>query len=263
MNRVARSRRYIGLAAVVLFITPLLHAQVVDPIPGILQDIAGQLVLPAGFSFEQQVQAATQANSTSANPFSYWHGVQIRPWIHYDGIRNVTLTAGVSYIDYFNVAGTSDYAHHEWRITAMGTLKQPLSGGSVYEQVRFEWLDFHDSHGATQHLPRLRFRFGQNLNLGEGGAKPFLGLYEEAIIQFPQPSYSQDRFEGARFFAGCGFRLGHRATALLGFKAAGEVSSSGSTMTLYFGPAFSIEYNFRRDRPMHENHQRTTAFKDF
>jgi hypothetical protein len=29
----------------------------------------------------------------------------------------------------------------------------------------------HDSHGVVQHLPRVRFRFGQNLYLGEGGSK--------------------------------------------------------------------------------------------
>lgn len=263
MNLIACSQPYFVLAAAVLLVLPALHAQVIDPVPGSQQDIAGQFPLPAQFSFEQQIQAGTQANTSTANPFAYWHAVQIRPWLHYDGIRNATLTGGVSYIEYFYVPGTSNYAHPEWRVTAMGTLKQPLSGGSLYEQTRFEWLSFRDSHGAAQGLPRLRFRFGQNLYLVEGGAKPYLGVYEEAIMQFPSPSYSHVTFEGARFFAGCGFHMGARATALLGVKAEGEVSSSGSTVTLYFGPAFSIEYNFRRDRATHENHQRTTAFKDF
>ncbi len=234
-----------------------------DPVAGFLLDAAGQLRLPSEFSLEQQVQAATQATAGAADPVAYWHGLQIRPWLHYDGIRNVTLTASVSYIHYFSVPRSDNYSHHEWRVTAMGTLKQSLAGGSLYEQTRFEWLDFRDTHGVLQHLPRLRFRFGQNIYLGEGRVKPYLGVYEEAILQFPQPSYSHVAFEGARFFAGGGIRLGARATALLGFKAAGEVSTSGSTMTLYFGPVFSVEYNFRRDRPLHENHQRTTAFKDF
>jgi hypothetical protein len=141
-----------------------------------------------------------------------------------------------------------------------------VHGGSLYEQVRGELLNFRDSHGAVQHLPRVRFRLGQNLYLGEGGAKlgkPYLGLYQEAILQFPKPSYSHVNFTSARFFAGGGFELGSRTQVLLGFKAEGEVSSSGSTVTLFFGPAFSVEYNFRRRQPLHENHQRTTAFKDF
>jgi hypothetical protein len=259
---VVGSRLYLSLTAVVLFAIPALHAQVVDPVPGSVQDVAGQFVLSAQFSFEQQLQSGTQATS-NANPFAHWHGFQIRPWLHYDGIRNTTLTVGVSHIDYFYVPGTSNYGHPEWRVTAIGTLRQSLSGGSLYEQVRFEWLSFRDSNGAAQSYPRLRFRFGQNLYLAEGSAKPYLGIYEEAVVQFPQPSYSRVRLHGAQFFAGCGFRLGTRTTALLGFKAEGEVSSSGSTVNLYFGPAFSIEYNFRRDRPIHENHRRTTAFKDF
>jgi len=146
------------------------------------------------------------------------------------------------------------------------TLKQPLPGGSLYEQIRGELLNFHDSHGVIQHLPRIRFRFGQNLYLGEGGTrlnKPYFGLYQEVIWQFPKASYSREVFTSARFFAGGGFELGSRTEVLLGFKAEGEVSSSGSSVTLFFGPAFSIEYNFRRSQRMHENHHRTTAFRDF
>ncbi|MGA7237903.1 MAG: DUF2490 domain-containing protein [Bryobacteraceae bacterium] len=251
------------LAAMVSFAALACHAQVVEPIPGFLQDYSGQLRLPVGFSFEQQIQAGTQANSATSNPFAYWHGLQIRPWFHYDGFRNVTLTASMSYIAYFGVPKTSNYRHHEWRVTAMGVAKQPISGGSLYEEIRFEWLDFRSGLGTVEHLPRLRFRFGQNLYLAEGDAKPFLGVYEEAILQFPQPSYSQVKFQGARFFAGAGFRAGARTTILLGFKAEGEVSSSGSSVAVYYGPAFSIEYNFRRDHPISENHRRTTAFKDF
>jgi hypothetical protein len=257
-----RPRYLLPSLTLVLFALPALQAQVLSPVPGSLQDVAGQFPMPGKFSFEQQIQSSTQAGSSSGNPFSYWHGVQVRPWFHYDGIRNTTLTASASYIDYFNVPGTSNYAHPEWRVTALGTLKQPLPEGSLYEQIRFEWLNFRDSNGVTQHLPRVRFRFGQNLYLSEGGFKPYLGVYEEAIVQFPQPSYSHVSFEGARFFAGYGFEWGARTQVLLGFKAEGEVSSSGSTVTLYFGPAASIEYNFLR-RQMNEKHKGTTAFKDF
>lgn len=243
----------------------VLHGQTLNPVPGFLQDLAGQIPLPAEFSLEQQVQIGTQGDSTTGDPFAYGHALQFRPLLHYDGIANTTLTASVSYIYYFTVATTSYYRHPEWRDTLFGTVKQPLQGGSLYEQVRGELLNFRDSHGAVQHVPRVRFRFGQNLYLGEGESrlKPFLGFYQEAIMQFPRPSYSHVTFTNARFFAGCGFELAARTEVLLGFKAEGEVSSSGSAVTLFFGPAFSIEYNFRRRKPVHENHQRTTAFRDF
>jgi hypothetical protein len=239
-----------------------MHAQVVDPVPGFLQDDAGQISQPAEFSFEPQIQAGTQANSTTSNPFAYWHGLQIRPWLHYDGIRNVTLTGSASYIDYFSVPETRNYRYHQWRVTAMGTLKQPLSGGPCIK-IRFEWLNFGTSNGAVQHLPRPRIRFGQNLYLGEGGAKPYLGVYEEAIPQFPKPSYSHVTFQGARFFPGGGFRVGGRTTVLAGLRADAKVSSSGSTVTLYYGPAFSVEYNFRRDHPCMRTISGRRLFKDF
>lgn len=252
--------------ALLLFTPAALYGQTVDVFPGFLQDFAGQFPLPAEFSVEQQIQIGTQANSTTGNPFAYGHAIQFRPWLHYDGIPNTTLTASVSYIYYFKVPSTMYYRHPEWRDTLIGTLKQLLPGGSLYEQIRAELLNFRDSHGRPQHLPRVRFRVGQNIHLGEGGSKldkPYLGFYQEAILQFPKPSYSHVTFASARFFAGGGFELGPRTEVLLGFKAEGEVSSSGSTVTLFFGPAFSIEYNFRRHAPLHQNHQRTTAFRDF
>lgn len=260
---VSHSRRclFSSLTLVAVAI-PAVHGQTLNPTPGYLQDVAGSFPLPADFSFEQQIQVGTQGNPSSDNPFAYWHAVQVRPWFHYDGIPNTTITASASYISYFAVPGTSNYGHPEWRITALGTLKQPLSEGSLYEQVRFELLNFRDSHAVTQHLPRVRFRLGQNLHLGEGSSRPYLGIYEEAILQFPQPSYSRVTFQGARFFAGYGFEWGVRTQVLVGFKAEGEVSSSGSTVTLFFGPAFSIEYNFGRRR-MNQKHEGTTAFKDF
>jgi hypothetical protein len=252
--------------ALSVFATPALQAQTMNRVPGSIQNLSGQFPISGEFSFEQQIQVGTQGNPSNGNPFAYGHALQFRPWFHFDGIRNVTLTGSVGYIYYFTVPETSYYRHPEWRDTFMGTLKQPLHGGSLYEQIRGEVLNFRDSHGTVQHLPRVRFRLGQNLCLGEGGSKlskAYLGLYQEAILQFPQPSYSHVTFTGARFFVGGGFELGSRTEVLLGFKAEGEVSSSGSTVTLFFGPAFSIEYNFLGRQRMHDNHQRTTAFKDF
>jgi hypothetical protein len=240
----------------------IVSAQTLSPIPGSIQDAASGVPITESLSFEQQIQNGTQGNPSNRNPFAYAHGVQIRPWVHYDGIPNTTITSAISYIYNFTVPGTSDTKHPEWRFTAFGTLRQTLSGGSVYEQLRFELLNFRSTDGEAQHLPRVRFRLGQNLFLSEGRLKPYLGLYEEAIVQFPQPSYSRVHFQGARFFAGYGFQYGERAKILLGFKSEAEVSTSGSTVTLFYGPVFSIDYRFTT-RPVNEKHKRTTAFKDF
>jgi hypothetical protein len=169
----------------------------------------------------------------------------------------------LSYISYFTVPGTSYYRHpgmavHHFRHFEATHLK----GGSLYEQLRFELLSFRASNGDVQHLPRVRVSFGQNLYLSEHPSKPFLGVYQEAIVQFPEPSYSKEHCQGARFFAGCGFNYGGRVTVLLGFRAEAEVSSSGSTVTLFYGPAYSVAYRITRRR-MNEKHERTTAFKDF
>lgn len=54
---------------------------------------------------------------------------------------------------------------------------------------------------------------------------------------------------------------------LPGFKTGSEVSSSGSTVTLFYETAFyetafSVEYGLT-GREKNERHRRTTAFKDF
>jgi hypothetical protein len=174
--------------AVILFGMPALCAQSFNPVPGFVQDLTAQFPLPAEFLLEEQIQIGTQGNSETANPFGYEHALQFRPWLHYDGIPNTTVTGSVSYIYYFTVPATSYYRHPEWRDTLMGTLKQPLTGGSLYEQIRGELLNFHDSHKVVQHLPRMRIRFGQNIYLGEDGPvlnKLYIDLYQEAILQFP------------------------------------------------------------------------------
>lgn len=262
MSMNPHSRRFIVPCAALLLCARVLLAQTVSPTPGFLQDIGGQVAAPEQFSFEPQVQLGMQGTSGNGNPYAYAHGLQFRPWIHYDGIRNVTITGAVSYIYYFTVPGTSYYRHPQWRFTTFGTWKQSLNGGSLYEQLRFELLSFRASNGDVQQLPRVRVRFGQNLYLSEHPSKPYLGFYEEAITRFPQPSYSKIYFQSARFFAGYGFEYEKRMIVLLGFRAEADVSSSGSTVTLFYGPAFSVEYRIGK-KEMNATHQRTTAFKDF
>lgn len=70
--------------ALVLFAIPALHAQVLSPIPGFLQDIAGQFPLPGEFILEQQIQVGTQGNSSNGKPVprSYTTDSPSCSWIH-------------------------------------------------------------------------------------------------------------------------------------------------------------------------------------
>jgi hypothetical protein len=152
------NHRFSFAMAPLILVVSVLNAQSLSPTPGFLQDVAAQFPINTDFSLEQQIQIGTQGNPADGNPLAYGHALQFRPWLHYDGIRNTTLTAGVSYIIYFNVPGTSYYKHPEWRDTIMATIKQPVHSASLYEQLRWELLNFHDSHGVVQHLPRMRIR---------------------------------------------------------------------------------------------------------
>ena len=81
-----------------LFYLGILDAQTISPTPGFLQDVGGQIPVAEQFSFEPQFQLGMQGNSGNGNPFAYTHGLQFRPWIHYDGVPNLTVTGAVSYI---------------------------------------------------------------------------------------------------------------------------------------------------------------------
>ena len=100
-----------------LLVMPMLRGQTVNSVPGFLQDLAGQYPLPLDFSLEQQIQIGTQGNSSNANPFAYGHALQFRPWLHYDGIPNATLTGFSKLHLLFHRAGnellqTSGVARH-------------------------------------------------------------------------------------------------------------------------------------------------------
>jgi hypothetical protein len=109
----------------------ILDSQTISPTPGFLQDVGGQIPVPEQFSFEPQFQLDVQRNSGNEHPFAYAHGLEFRPWIHYDGVPNLTVTGAVSYVHHFTVPGTNYYRHPEWRFTGFGTLKQTLEGLSM------------------------------------------------------------------------------------------------------------------------------------
>lgn len=155
--------------ALLLFGVSSPRAQTLNPVPGFLQDVTGQTPLRPRAALNKRSKPVCRETSPPETHSLIGMGLQFRQWFHYDGFPYTTLTGGVTYISYFTVLGTSYHRHPEWRFTLMGTVKQPLRGGSLYEQIRGELLNFRDSHGAVQRLPRVRFRFGQNLYLGEGG----------------------------------------------------------------------------------------------
>jgi hypothetical protein len=175
----------------------VLGAQTVNPTPASIQDLSSAIPVSETFSFEPQIQNGVQAIPPTAT-------LRIRTCDADSTLATLRRHPGsddylaVSYIYYFTVPGTSYTKHLEWRFTTFGTLRQSPSGGSLYEQLLFELLNFCAGNGDVQHLPRVRFRLGQNLYLSEGRSKPYLGLYEEAIVQFPQLllrllSYQLDR----------------------------------------------------------------------
>ena len=144
-----RQRLVLRSGALLLYIR-IVGAQTVAPTPASIQDLSSPVPVAKTFSFEPEIQNGVHANSTNGNPFAYEHATQIRLWLYYDAISDATITSGVSYIYYYTVPGTSYMKHPEWRFTTYGTLRQVLSGSSLYEQLRFELLNFRASNGICR-----------------------------------------------------------------------------------------------------------------
>src|SRR5215469_8568013 len=109
IGRLTYQKLQVRLQMVLLFpiYIRILAAQTVNPTPGSIQDLSSAIPVSETFSFEPQIQNGVQGNSTNGNPFAYEHATQIRPWLHYNGIPDTTISSAMSYIYYFTVPGTS------------------------------------------------------------------------------------------------------------------------------------------------------------
>lgn len=129
---VESARHFVLRGTVLLLCIRILGAQTVTPTPGSIQDLSSSFPLTETFSVEPQIQNGMQGNSTNSNPFAYEHAAHIRLWLHYDGIRDATLTSAVSYIYYFTVPGTSYTKLYDfWHVEASPVRRFSLRTASL------------------------------------------------------------------------------------------------------------------------------------
>lgn len=186
---------------------------------------------------------------TNKNPFAYSQEFQFRPWLQYHGIKRLELAFSTAYIKHFAIPAVGTKASTEVRVIAMGTLTQTRPWGSLYEQGRFELRNIRDK-GATdwQHIPRVRFRFGQTFKVGESRWNHRIPAYQEIMLKDEKDAPVLDT---VRFLGGYGFSPAPRWAATLGFRMDYELKS-GKVFDVFFGPLVTVRYQFGRltSRPL-------------
>jgi hypothetical protein len=200
------------------------------------------------FSGQIDTQIFTQGGYTDvdANPFHYLQYVHIRPYIHYNGFRNIQLSFSPSIRWKQAVPATGGSGNTEIRIAGLAKFTEPRSFGSVYQQFRVELRNIRDETGNWSHTPRFRFRLGQNFNIRGDSPKKFrFNSYEEILIKYQKGSKA---FDSAQFYFGYGFSPRHAVSLSMGVLTEMQLKSTGTDVDVFFGPSISVRYTFGQTR---------------
>jgi len=202
------------------------------------------LVFPirGGVSGQVDFQLYTQSDDVkvNANPFRYVQYIHIRPYLHYNGFKNIQVSFSPSYMRRFAIPSFGTGASDEFRLTGMATFTQPQRFGSVYEQARVELRNTRDDAGSWSHVPRFRFRFGQNFDLAKESIKKHrIAAYEEILFKYRKGSKA---FDSVQLYIGYGFNPRPDVMMSAGFLTQMQLKSSGRDFDFYFGPSVSVRY---------------------
>jgi hypothetical protein len=200
------------------------------------------------FSGQIDTQIFTQGGYTDvdANPFHYLQYVHIRPYIHYNGFRNIQLSFSPSIRWKYPVPVTNGSGNTEIRLAGLAKFIEPRSFGSVYQQFRVELRNIRDDSGNWSHTPRFRFRVGQNFNVrGDSPKKFHFNSYQEILIKYQKGAKA---FDSAQFYFGYGFNPKPAISLSMGVLTEMQLKSSGTDVDVFFGPSISVRYTFGKSR---------------
>ena len=204
-------------------------------------------------STQLDVQLVTQGTYTVKNPFADVQRFSLRPWIIYNGFRNVKIWLGYTDMQKYAIPEQGNYATRERRLTVMGTFAQKLPKGSLFQQVRYEQKWFDDKTGKLVTYPRLRVRFGVNHFLAQHATRPVftapnISYYAELMLKFAPESYAKEHFDIYRMMVYYSAGISQRLFFLTGVMAQLQLRSNGNQFDIYYGPMIVMKYNHTRKK---------------
>ena len=199
-------------------------------------------------STQADVQLVTQGTYTVKDPWTDVQRFAIRPWIIYNGFKNLKLWLGYTQMRKYAIPEMGNYETTERRLTVMGTFAQKMPKGSLFQQVRYEQKWFDDKTGRLVTYPRLRLRFGVNHFLAQHSAHPTfvapnISYYFELMLKFAPASYANNHFDIYRQMVYYSAGLSKRVFFLAGMLAQLQLRSNDTQFDIYFGPMILLKYN--------------------
>ncbi|HZX64984.1 MAG: hypothetical protein ACJ78W_14300 [Myxococcales bacterium] len=242
------ARRTPGLVAAALLASASLPGRA-QPLPsytvGTLPVAAGQadVEFPLAGDFRGQLGSLflSQGTFDDRNPFAYLSQVAPWVWLHYDGVRNLRLSAGFQEAWSFSVPPLRIPSGHEERYSARARLQEPKGASALYQMVQLDLRSFDDPTGKHQVVFRPRFRFGVGLNL-DATRIHSMALYQEGALRFGDSSYISRAFDFYR--AVIGYTWTTRRGVFVTAAVLGQVSLSpaGNSLAFAYGPVLSFAY---------------------
>jgi hypothetical protein len=212
-------------------------------------DVAFPIYKKWHLSGQTDIQTVTQGTYDNGNPFAYMQRFVLRPWLIYDGLKNMKLYLGYARNKKYAIEEAGNYETLERRLIVMGAFAQKMPKGTMFEQVRFEMKFFDDRDGVARTIPRLRARYGINHYLRQRDKErpffkaPNISYYAEIMFKFPSKSYAKERFDILRqsvYYSGGVTKNLH---FLLGIIAQMQLRTNGKQFDVYYGPIMSFRFN--------------------
>jgi hypothetical protein len=193
--------------------------------------------------------ALSQGTFSDNNPFAYLSLVSPWVWLHYDGFRNLRLSAWFQELWLRGVAPTGTASARQEAYGLRARIQEPRGDAALYQMLQLDMLDLHAPSGEFI-IFRPRVRVGVGLNLDQNRIHS-LTLYQEASLRFSEAAYTTHPFDYYRTIVGYTFttRRGVFVTvAVLGNLAQ---NPAGNGLVLFYGPFINFAYRIvpSADRP--------------
>jgi len=196
------------------------------------------------FAAEVVVGALGQGTYQDQNPFEYLSLVSPTAWLHFDGVRNLRLSAAFQEVLYSAVPPLGLPDGHEERGVVRARLQQPRGAAALYEMIQLDVRSFDDPGGTHRVVFRPRFRVGQGFNL-DAIRIHSLVLYQEVAFRFSGDGYAARAFEFFRAFAGYTWTTKRGTFVTLGLIGQISLNPPATRYDFLFGPALTFSYRFR------------------
>lgn len=207
-----------------------------------------EVPLPKAFATELGVAELTVGGFDDKNPFANLSGIAPLAWLHFDGARNLRLSAGFQEIFYFDVAPQRMPNSHEERGILRARLQQPRGAAALYEMLQLDTMSFEDPTGKQRLVFRPRFRVGQGFNLDAVRIHSLI-LYQEIGFRFGEEGYAARAFDFFRAFAGYMWTTRRGTFVTLGVVGQVSLNPAATAYTFLLGPAIAVNYRFRSKAP--------------